>query len=115
MAYYEIIFGSGFYDCYRYVVKTDYPTTDCGALIDCLIDYLKEKRHRNIILFSECKDYGTDFEEGHDYIVDADGNQFYSDMYLQGGNCGDILLHYGDIHINEINENEIKDAEIIEM
>ena len=36
MAYYEIFFGSGFYWMERYVIKTDYPTTDYGALTDVL-------------------------------------------------------------------------------
>ena len=114
MAYYEIIFGSGFYDCYRYVMKTDHSTTDYGSLIDCLIDYLKEKGHRNIISAIECKKIGTDPDNGYEYIIDADGNRFYSDMYFQGGNCGDFLLHFGNSDIREISENEIGDTEVVE-
>ena len=114
-AYYEIIFGSGFYECYRYVIKTDYPTTDYGALTDVLIDYLadnsKEIAHRNIIING---DY-TDIYEGSDhYIEDPEEVTFYEDQYVIGGNYGDVLIHYGDFRINEISETEIKDAKIIE-
>lgn len=124
MAYYEIIFGSGFYDCYRYVVKTDYPTTDYGALTDVLIDYLKEKGHRNIlkredIEVDDAEDCGDDLEGNdfgyHYYVIDKDDNKYYDDQYVEGGNCGDVLLHYGDFRINEITENEIKNAEIVEV
>ena len=114
MAYYEILFGSGFYWMERYVIKTDYPTTDYGSLIDCLIDYLKEKGHRNIITMEECQGCYQDPDNGYEYIIDADGNQFYSDMYFQGGNCGDFLLHFGNSDIREISENEIGDAEVVE-
>lgn len=113
MAYYEIIFGSGFYECYRYVMKTDYSTTDYGALTDTLIDYLKEKGHRNIITRENIE--VDDCEDGNlYYIIDKDDNKYYDDQYVEGGNCGDVLLHYGDFRINEITENEIKESEVIE-
>jgi len=102
--YYEIVFGSGFYDCYRYITKTDYPTTDYGALVDALIDYLKEKGHRNLLDDYEMDDNG--------YVTDPEGNQWYADEYVIGGNCGDVLLHYGDFRINEISESEIKNEEL---
>ena len=109
MAYYEILFGSGFYWMERYVIKTDYPTTDYGALVDCLIDYLKEKGHRNIIARENIE--VDDCEDGNlYYIIDKD-----DDQYVEGGNCGDVLLHYGDFRINEISETEIRDAEIVEV
>ena len=43
MAYYEMIFGSGTAWCNRYIIKTEYPTTDYGALVDAFIDYAREK------------------------------------------------------------------------
>lgn len=114
MAYYEIIFGSGFYECYRYVMKTDYPTMDYGSLVDCLIDYLKEKGHSNIITRENIE--VDDCEDGDlYYIIDKDDNKYWYDQYVEGGNCGDVLLHYGDFRINEISETEIRDAEVIEV
>lgn len=112
MAYYEIIFGSGFYECCRYVITTDYPTTDYGSLIDCLIDYLKEKKHQNILNWGDCI---PDEKDGNMIgITDSEENYWGYDEYVTGGNCGDILLTYGDFRINEISETEIKDAEVIE-
>lgn len=107
MAYYEILFGSGLAWCNRYVVKTEYPTTDYGALVDALIDYAREKGY-NFIL--------TDYEYVNDDVIrDSDGREYHSDEYVIGGNYGDIIIHYGEFRINEITENEIGDDEIVEV
>lgn len=110
MSYYEIITGSGFYWCNRHIIKTDYPTTDYGALIDVLIDYLVEKKDNNILDMNE---YKWDSEGNN--IIDKDGRIIYPDEFIQGGNCGDVLMHYGEFRINEISENEINDAVVIEI
>ena len=107
MAYYEIIFGSGMAWCNRYVAKTEYPTTDYGALVDALIDYAREKGY-NFIL--------TDYEYVNDDMIrDLDGNEYNSDEYVIGGNYGDVIIHYGEFRINEITENEIGDDEVVEV
>lgn len=114
MAYYEILFGSGFYWMERYVIKTEYPTTDYGALTDVLIDYLVEKKHRNIFDWIG-EGYEWD-ENGYDLVKENDPTDIiYSDTFVVGGNCGDVLMHHGDFRINEIPETEIKDAEIVEV
>lgn len=39
---------------------------------------------------------------------------YYPDTFVQGGNCGNVLMHYGEFRIEEISENEInEDDEII--
>ena len=107
MAYYEILFGSGSAWCNRYVVKTEYPTTDYGALVDVLIDYAREKGY-NFIL--------TDYEYVNDDIIrDSDGNEYNYDEYVIGGNYGDAMIHCGEFRINEITENEIGDDEAVEV
>ena len=114
MTYYEILFGSGFYWMERYVIKTDYPTTDYGALTDCLIDYLVEKKHRNIFDWIG-EGYEWD-EEGFNLVKKDDPTDIInSGTFVVGGNCGNVLMHHGDFRINEIPETEIKDAEIVEV
>lgn len=112
MAYYEIIFGSGFYECYRYVMQTEEPTTDYGALIDVLIDYLVEQNHGNVVDWDE-----YEWREDEDIIYEiANPNcEYNNDMFVVGGNAGNILFHYGTFYINEITEDEIRDAEIVEV
>ena len=107
MAYYEILFGSGLAWCNRYVAKTEYPTTDYGALVDALIDYARENKY-NFIL--------TDYEYVNDDVIrDSDGREYHSDEYVIGGNYGDVIIHYGEFRINKITENEIGDDEVVEV
>lgn len=109
MAYYEMVFGSGLPWCYRYVMKTETPTTNYGALADALIDYLVEKGYSCILNRDE---YSWD-EDGN--LRDKNGEIIYPDMYIDGGNCGDVLMHYGVFRINEISESEIRNDEVIEV
>lgn len=107
MAYYEIIFGSGCAWCNRYIIKTEYPTTDYGALVDALIDYAREKKYNFIV---------TDYEYTDDDIIrTADGCEYYPDEYVIGGNYGDVLVHHGTFMINEISETEINNDEVVEV
>lgn len=109
MTYYEIVFGSGYAYAYRYVIEVEYPTTDYGALTDILIDYLHDKG--NILL-----DMNNEWDIGADDVIfnrHFPGYTFNTDEYIQGGNYGDILVHYGTFYINKISKNDIKDAEII--
>ena len=109
MAYYEFIIESGLCECYRYVVKVDYPTTDYGALTDILIDNLVAKGSHNIVDINEYEWDGDNLreKENPEWII-------YPDEFVQGGNCGDVLLHHGEFRINEISENEIGDIEVME-
>ena len=99
MAYYEMIFGSGTAWCNRYIIKTEYPTTDYGALVDAFIDYAREKGYSFILTEYDCVN--------DEMIRDSDGWEYGSDEYVIGGNYGDALIHHGIFTINEINENEI--------
>lgn len=112
MSYYEIIFGSGLAWCNRYVVKTEYPTTNDGALVDALIDYLVEQK-ANCILDMDKYAWGEDDET----LYEKDNPEWiiYPDEYVQGGNCGDVLWHHGEFRMGEIKESEIRDAEIVEV
>ena len=107
MAYYEIIFGSGTYACYRYIAKTDYPTTDYGALIDALIDYGREKGYGFVATNYEC------FDDDGSIIIDD--WEYQADEYVIGGNYGDALLHLGELRINEISEGEIGTDTVLEV
>lgn len=102
--YYEILFGSGTYQMYRYVVETEEPTTDYGALVDILIDYLRENVPGLLLDMDkyEWVDDGTRLEE----IANPEWG-FNDDEFISGGNYGDVLVHYGDFRINEIKLNEI--------
>ena len=107
MSYYRFIIGSGFYQCYQYVVETEYPTTDYGALTDMLIDYLVAKGSRNILDMENEYEWDQDFETIHekndpDWII-------YPDEFVEGGNYGNVLRHYGEFRIEEISESEIND------
>ena len=106
MTYYEIIFGSGTYQCYRYIVATEYPTTDYGALVDALIDYGREKGYSFVV---------TEYAYIDDDTIMVDGWEYESDMYVIGGNYGDALIHHGEFRINPISESEIGEDEIVEV
>lgn len=111
-AYYEVIFGSGFYECYRYVLKVDEDTTDYRALVDVLIDYLVEKEHPSILDKNEY--FYNANEDAYVHILDH-REIIYSDEYVEGGNCGDVLLHHGDFRINKISAMDIGDDEVVEV
>ncbi len=112
-AYYKISFGSGFAWARVFVMKTEEPTTDYGALTDALIDYLVEQKDASILERHEWKW----LEEGNDEIEASYGIIYYSDEYVMGGNCGDVLIHYGMFDITEISESEAleSDAMIVEV
>ena len=106
MAYYEIIFGSGCYQCHRFVVKAEEPTTDYGSLVDALIDYGRERYYGFVV---------TEYEVVDDNTIRIDGWDYHDDEYIIGGNYGDVLLHFGDFRINQIDESEIGESEVIEV
>lgn len=107
--FYEIVFGSGTAWCYRYVVATDYPTTDYQALVDVLIDYGMENKYNFILDGAE-----WDMDD-NGVIRNAEGTKYDPDQYITGGNYGDALVHYGEFRINQIEESDIGDAEVIYM
>ena len=109
-AYYEFIIGSGFYECYTFAVKVDYPTTDYGALTDILIDNLEAQNHRNIVSWAV---YELD-ELGECLVDKDDGETIYCDEWVQGGNHSRVLMHYGTFHIQPIDEANINDMEVFE-
>ena len=93
-----------------YVVKVDRPTTDYGALTDILIDYLVEHDKRNIL------DMDNEYEWGGDNIVERNDHNWvhYPDEFVVGGNCGNVLMHYGSFDIREITESEIGELTVID-
>ncbi len=103
-AYYKIRFGTGFAWLQSYVVKVDRPTTDYGSLTNILIDYLVEHDKRNILDMQNEYEWADDNGEK---IVSKDGStEIYADEFVQGGNCGDVLMHYGSFDIDLIAETE---------
>lgn len=116
MACYEIIIGSGFFECYRYIIRAEYPTTDYGALTDMLIDYLVENKSNSILDLSDYDDYYFD-DDGAIYLTKEEDDEYeviYPDTFIQGGNHGDILIHHGEFRINEINEDAVdNDVDVV--
>ena len=114
--YYEVLFGSGGYWMNRYVIKADYPTTDYGALVDALIDYLEENSMVGLFDY-DAEGYKWDEENGGSNLVSKTDptDIIYSDTFVVGGNHGLVLMHHGDMRINEISEDKIGDAEIVEV
>lgn len=110
MAFYEVLFGSGTYQMYRYVVETEEPTTDYGAIVDILIDYLRENVSGLLLDMDKYEwiEDGTRLVE----IANPDWG-FNEDEFVCGGNCGDVLVHHGDFHINRVERSEIGDATVI--
>ena len=109
-AYYQISYGTGFYWLQSYVVKVDRPTTDYGALTDILINYLVENDKRNIL------DMQNEYEWDGENIVERKDRSWvhYPDEFVVGGNCGDVLMHYGEFNIYEIDESDIVDLPVID-
>lgn len=109
-AYYKISYGTGFSWLQSYVVKVDYPTTNYQALVDILIDYLVENDKRNIL------DMDNEYEWDGDNIVERKDHSWvhYPDEFVVGGNCGDVLMHYGSFDIREITESEIGELTVID-
>lgn len=110
MAFYEVLIGSGFYELKKYVVGVCNRTTDYGALVDAVIDYCKERGHSCILDMENDYAWGAD-----DVIFDRHfpGYQFYPDEYVVGGNCGDVLVHYGELIINEVKEDDLTEEEVL--
>lgn len=109
-AYYKISYGTGSYWLQSYVVKVDSPTTDYGSLTDILIDWLVENDRRNIL------DMDNEYEWDGDNIVERKYHNYvyYPDEFVVGGNCGDVLIHYGSFDIREITESEVGDLTVID-
>ena len=114
MAFYRVDIGTGTAWLDSYILETDYPTTDYGALVDALIDYLKSVVDRRILDVDDCDFDG--FSGIVTYVGDGDDWVMYPDEYVQGGNEGDILYHYGQFNIEEIDESKVDyDTQIIQV
>lgn len=113
-AYYRFTIGTGLAWCSTYIVEVDYPTTDYGALTDILIDYLVANKDYRILDMNE----GYEWDDNYENIYERNNHAwiFHPDQFVQGGNCSDVLLHYGEFRIEEIQESEIKSRdEIVEV
>ena len=55
-------------------------------------------------------------DNGENLVSKVDPTEIiYADTFVVGGNHGVVLMHYGDLRINEITVNEIGDADIVEV
>lgn len=112
MSYYKISFGSGTAWMRVFVMQTEYPTTNAGALVDALIDRLVEKGDGAIIDESE---YELN-ENGDQFILKSDPSwTINDDEFVMGGNCCNALQHYGMFDITEIEEIPEYAEEVIEV
>ena len=102
--FYRISIGSGGAWVDSYVIETDHQTTDYGALVDILIDYMVETGDSHILDPSEYE--FTDDGSIHSYYV-------IDDLCVQGGNAGDVMMHYGLLDIEEIPEDQITENDTI--
>lgn len=109
--FYRITVGSNSYWANSYVIETDHPTTDYGALVDILIDYMVETEDSHIL------DMVNEYEWDADYVtihpIGEPDWTIYPDEFVQGGNAGDVLIHHGDFRIDEISVDEITEDDII--
>ena len=108
--YYRISIGTGTAYVDSFVIETDQLTTDYGALTDILIDYLVEQGDSRILNGGEYE-WDADYETIHP--IDDPDWVIYPDEFVQGGNAGDVLRHYGEFRIDEITEDEIDETDII--
>lgn len=113
-AYYRFIIGTGTAWVDTYVLEVEEPTTDYGALVDMFIDWMVEKRDPRIMDMENEYEWG-DEEDGYETIYEKANPEwkYYSDQFIQGGNCGDVLFHYGEFRIEDISENEINENDVI--
>lgn len=109
--FYRITVGSNSYWANSYVIETDHPTTDYGALVDILIDYMVETEDSHILDMVNEYEWDADYETIHP-IGEPDWT-IYPDEFVQGGNAGDVLIHHGDFRIDEISADEITEDDII--
>ena len=107
--FYRISIGSGGAWVDSYVIETDAPTTDYGALVDILIDYLRENDPDSLL---DPDTYMFD-DNGNIFFIDDPDDIIYQDTFVEGGNYGDVLMHYGDFRIDEIPEDQITENDII--
>lgn len=109
--FYRITVGSNSYWANSYVIETDHPTTDYGALVDILIDYMVETEDSHILDMVNEYEWDADYETIHP-IGEPDWT-IYPDEFVQGGNAGDVLIHHGDFRIDEISADEITEDDTI--
>lgn len=109
--FYRITVGSNSYWANSYVIETDHPTTDYGALVDILIDYMVEIEDSHILDMVNEYEWDADYETIHP-IGEPDWT-IYPDEFVQGGNAGDVLIHHGDFRIDEISADEITEDDIV--
>ena len=107
--FYRISVGSGGAWVDSYVIETNAPTTDYGALTDILIDYLRENEPDTLL---DPDTYMFD-DNGDIFFIDDPDNIIYQDTFVEGGNYGDVLMHYGDFRIDEITEDQITENDMI--
>lgn len=109
MALYRVDIGTGLAWLDSYVIETEQPTTDYGALVDVLIDYLKSVGSDAVL---DPSIYEWD-EDGNIYYTDDPDWVMYQDEFIQGGNEGDVLYHYGVFDMYEISEDELEPDDVI--
>lgn len=113
-AYYRFIIGTGTAWVDTYVLEVEEPTTDYGALTDMFIDWMVERGDPRIMDMENEYEWGEE-EDGYETVHEKANPEWkhYSDEFVQGGNCGNVLFHYGEFRIEDISENEINENDVI--
>ena len=109
--FYRFLIGNGTAWLSTYVVETDHPITDYGALTDILIDYMVETGDNHILNFDE---YEWVDDNGEAIYLNGDPDDImYADEFVTGGNAEDVMVHYGSFDIEEITKDQITEDDII--
>jgi hypothetical protein len=108
MKYIRIDLGTGFYWMDTYIVKSEDDRLYAQAAFDALCDYLEKNNEHNHI-FEMTDEYKWD--ENGENILNAKTNEIehYRDEFLEGGNTGVIVMHYGAFMVSEPTEEEVNE------
>lgn len=114
-AYYEVVVGY-----HIFIVKVSQSTSDYGAIIDMLIDYLEFTYGEQSNLFVDYDKYHWNGDEDELINVNDPDDIIYPDEYTLGGNHGLVLYHGGNFRIDEISKTEAdalveQGAELVDM
>ena len=82
---------------YKFIIDNSIFYVACNNAaegLDCIIDYLEAEGLEGWFIGAN--------EDNGDSVVDSEGNKFYDDEYIIGGNHGRYLYHGGNLWAEEL-------------